>query len=402
MRDFLLSGAELQGQAKIRFAAIQERLAELGQQFSEHVLDATDGYALYASAEQMAGVPDDVGQQTRASAAAEGQAGHKLTLHMPVYLPVMQYAQDSALREQLYHAYATRASEFGPADRDNSALMAELLQLRAEEAGLLGYGSYGELSLVPKMAESPQQVTGFLRDLARRARPHAERDLAELRAFAAEHLDMPELKVWDQAFVSEKLKQARYAFSELELKQYFTEPRVLEGLFKLVETLFEVHIHPDSAPSARRRGPATPYSRSPAPRRHFRKTQSLTPRYLRHRLRPHTPNPIQTSAFPRAHPMHAPKHYFARSATPHSPALAPPQNPVGRLRPPGRPRGHPRPTQKCRKSPCGHNGPLCGLADKNSRSQGRGQGRASGWPRWDPLPLLLSLCTGTLTGEAHG
>ena len=248
MRDFLLSGAELQGQAKIRFAAIQERLAELGQQFSEHVLDATDGYALYASAEQMAGVPDDVCQQTRASAAAEDQAGHKLTLHMPVYLPVMQYAQDSALREQLYHAYATRASEFGPVDRDNSALMAELLQLRAEEAGLLGYGSYGELSLVPKMAESPQQVTGFLRDLARRARPHAERDLAELRAFAAEHLDMPELKVWDQAFVSEKLKQARYAFSELELKQYFTEPRVLQGLFNLVETLFEVHIRPDSAP----------------------------------------------------------------------------------------------------------------------------------------------------------
>ncbi len=248
MRDFVLSGAELQGQAKIRFAEIQERLAELGQQFSEHVLDATDGFALYASAEQMAGVPDDVCQQTRLSAAAEGREGHKLTLHMPVYLPVLQYAIDRGLREQLYRAYATRASEFGPPERDNSALMTELLALRAEEACVLGHASYGHLSLVPKMAESPAQVTGFLRDLARRARPHAERDLAELRAFAAEQLGITDLKVWDQAFVSEKLKQARYAFSEQALKQYFTEPRVLDGLFHIIETLFEVRIRPDSAP----------------------------------------------------------------------------------------------------------------------------------------------------------
>ena len=248
MRDFVLSGAELQGQAKIRFAEIQERLAELGQQFSEHVLDATDGFALYASAEQMAGVPDDVCQQTRLSAAAEGREGHKLTLHMPVYLPVLQYAIDRGLREQLYRAYATRASEFGPPERDNSALMTELLAMRAEEASVLGHASYGHLSLVPKMAESPAQVTGFLRDLARRARPHAERDLAELRAFAAEQLGITDLKVWDQAFVSEKLKQARYAFSEQALKQYFTEPRVLDGLFHIIETLFEVRIRPDSAP----------------------------------------------------------------------------------------------------------------------------------------------------------
>jgi len=247
MRDFVLSGAELQGEAKARFAAIQERSAELGQQFSEHVLDATDGFALYASAEQMAGVPDDVCQQTREAAAAEGKEGHKLTLHIPVYLPVMQYARDRALREQLHRAYVTRASDLGPADRDNSALMTELLQLRAEEAALLGQPTYAHLSLVPKMAESPEQVTGFLRDLAQRARAHAERDLAEMRAFAAEQLALPELQVWDQPYVSEKLKEARYAFSEQELKQYFTEPRVLDGLFHIVETLFGVRIRPDSA-----------------------------------------------------------------------------------------------------------------------------------------------------------
>ena len=265
MRDFVLSGAELHGDAKARFAAIQERGAELGQQYSEHVLDATDGFALFATTGQMAGVPDDVRQQTAKAASADGKEGHKLTLHMPVWLPVMQYALDRGLREQLYRAYVTRASEFGPPERDNSALMTELLQLRTEEATLLGQASYGHLSLVPKMAESPAQVMGFLRDLAARARPHAERDLAELRAFAAEHLSLHDLQVWDQAFASEKLKEARYAFSEQEVKQYFTEPRVLEGLFNIVETLFEVQIRPDVAeiwhPSVRfyrieRAGPA--------------------------------------------------------------------------------------------------------------------------------------------------
>jgi len=248
MRDFVLSGAELQGDAKLRFAAIQERSAELGQQFSEHVLDATDGFTLYATAEQMAGVPDDVCQQTREAAEADGQSGHKLTLHMPVYLPVMQYAHSSALREQLYRAYVTRASEFGPAERNNAEIMRELLALRQEEAQLLGQASYGHLSLVPKMAQSPQQVIDFLRDLAAKARPHAQRDLTELRAFAAEHLQMDNVQVWDQPYVSEKLKEQRYAFSEQEVKQYFTEPRVLEGLFHIVETLFEVRIRPDTAP----------------------------------------------------------------------------------------------------------------------------------------------------------
>ncbi len=247
MRDFVLSGAELQGEARLRFAAIQERSAALGQQFSEHVLDATDGFSLTVATERLTGVPADVQQQTAAAAQAAGETGHKLSLHMPVYLPVMQYATDRALRAELYQAYATRASELGPAERDNSALMTELLQLRQEEAALLGQPSYAHLSLVPKMAESPAQVLGFLRDLAWRARPHAERDLAELKAFAAEQLSLPDLQAWDQAFAGEKLKEARYAFSEQAVKQYFTEPKVLEGLFHIIETLFDVRIRPDTA-----------------------------------------------------------------------------------------------------------------------------------------------------------
>ena len=248
LRDFVLSGAELQGEAKARFAAIQEQMADLGQKFSEHVLDATDSFTHYATTDELAGVPDDVKAATRAAAEAEGKDGHKLTLHMPVYLPVMQYADNRALREQLYTAYVTRACEAGPAERDNGPVMAELLRLRQEEATLLGYPSYADVSLVPKMAESPAQVLTFLRDLARRARPYAERDLAELREFAATELGLSDLQSWDSAYASEKLKEARYAFSDQEVKQYFTEPKVLDGLFRIIETLFEVAIRPDTAP----------------------------------------------------------------------------------------------------------------------------------------------------------
>ncbi|RZU03053.1 M3 family metallopeptidase [Rivibacter subsaxonicus] len=249
MRDFVLSGAELQGAAKERFAAIQHRLSELGQAFSEHVLDATDAFAHYADTGELVGVPQDVLDATRAAAQAEGKDGHKLTLHMPVYLPVMQYAQNRALRERLYTAYVTRACETGPAERDNSAVMGEILALKQEEAALLSYPDAAAMSLVPKMARSASEVLDFLRDLARRARPHAERDLAELRAYAAAELGLPELQSWDIAFASEKLKEARYAFSDNEVKQYFTEPQVLGGLFRIIETLFEVQIKPDSAPT---------------------------------------------------------------------------------------------------------------------------------------------------------
>ncbi|MBV8036524.1 M3 family metallopeptidase [Roseateles sp.] len=247
VRDFVLGGAELQGEAKARYAAIQERAAALTQSFSEHVLDATDAFAYFASAGELRGVPADVVAAARAAAQAESKDGHKITLQYPSYMPVMQYAEDRALRERLYRAYATRASELGDAKFDNTALMRELLALRQEEAQLLGHASFAETSLVAKMAESPAQVLAFLRDLAQRARPFAEKDLAELRAFAAGELGIAELQAWDVAFASEKLKQARYAFSDEALRPYFTLPGVLDGLFAIVERTFDVQIRADRA-----------------------------------------------------------------------------------------------------------------------------------------------------------
>jgi oligopeptidase A len=251
MRNFVLSGAELQGQDRDRFAKIQERQAELSQKFSENALDATEGFAYYAQPEELLGVPADVVASARAQAQAEGKDGHKLTLKMPSYLPVMQFAHSSALRERLYKAYSTRASDQAPADQaqfDNSAVMREILALRLEEAQLLGFRNFGEVSVVPKMAESPEQVIAFLRDLGHRARPYAEQDVADMQAFALEHLDLARPQPWDYPYIGEKLKEARYAFSEQEVKQYFTAPKVLAGLFKIVETLFEVSIRADKAP----------------------------------------------------------------------------------------------------------------------------------------------------------
>ena len=252
VRNFVLSGAELKGAARDRFAKIQERQAELSQKFSENALDATDAYAYYAGADELAGVPADVQHTARAAAQAEGRDGYKLTLKMPCYLPVMQFATSSALRQTLYRAYTTRASDQaeteGARQFDNGALIQEILALRREEAQLLGYNSFGEVSVVPKMAESPQQVITFLRDLAKKARPYAEKDLADLRAFAAEQLGLADPQAWDWSYTGEKLKEARYSFSELEVKQYFTAPKVLAGLFKIVETLFDVSIRRDTAP----------------------------------------------------------------------------------------------------------------------------------------------------------
>jgi oligopeptidase A len=251
MRNFVLGGAELTGANRERFAAIQERQAELSQKFSENALDATDAFSYFADASEMDGVPDDVKQAALSAAQAQDEEGYKLTLKMPCYLPVMQFARSSALREKLYRAYVTRASDQSePQSRkfDNSALISEILALRLEEAKLLGFANFGELSIVPKMAESPQQIIDFLRDLATKARPFAERDLADLREFATQHLNLPDPQAWDWPFVSEKLKEARYAFSEQEVKQYFTAPKVLAGLFKIVETLFDVSIRKDSAP----------------------------------------------------------------------------------------------------------------------------------------------------------
>jgi oligopeptidase A len=251
VRNFVLGGAELQGAAKERFAAIQERQAELSQKFSEHALDATDAFAYYASLEELAGVPEDVIQGARAAAQAEGKDGYKLTLKMPSYLPVMQFAHSRELRQRLYRAYVTRASDQAPEEFrkfDNTDLIREILALRQEEAQLLGYPNFGEVSLVPKMAESPAQVIAFLRELAAKARPHAEKDVADMRAFAASDLGIADPQPWDWSYIAEKLKEARYAFSEQEVKQYFTAPKVLAGLFKIIETLFEVTIRRDHAP----------------------------------------------------------------------------------------------------------------------------------------------------------
>ncbi|MEG0226202.1 MAG: M3 family metallopeptidase [Comamonas sp.] len=251
IRNFVLSGAELQGEAKARFAQIQERAAELSQKFSENALDATDAFAYYATLDELEGVPADVQQAARTAAEAEGQAGYKLTLKMPCYLPVMQFARSSSLRETLYKAYVTRASDQAAGDArkfDNSANIREILALRQEEAQLLGYATFADLSLVTKMAKSPAEVITFLRDLAHRARPFAEKDVADLRAFAKEELGLADPQPWDWSYISEKLKEARYAFSEQEVKQYFPAPKVLAGLFKIVETLFEVSIRRDVAP----------------------------------------------------------------------------------------------------------------------------------------------------------
>jgi oligopeptidase A len=251
LRNFVLGGAELQGAERERYAQIQERQAELTQKFSENALDATDAFAYYAAESELDGLPEDVKQTALAAAKAEGKDGYKLTLKMPCYLPVMQFARSSTLRHMLYRAYVTRASDQAQGQAvkfDNGALIREILALRQEEAKLLGYVNFGEVSVVPKMAESPKQVVSFLRDLAQKARPYAEQDVAELRAFAAEQLNIAEPQPWDWPYVSEKLKEAKYAFSEQEVKQYFTAPRVLAGLFKIIETLFEVSIRRDMAP----------------------------------------------------------------------------------------------------------------------------------------------------------
>jgi oligopeptidase A len=251
VRNFVLGGADLQGAARERFAEIQEKQAELGQKFSENTLDATDAFSYYANLAELDGVPADVVQAARSAAEAEGKEGYKLTLKMPCYLPVMQFATSSALRGMLYRAYATRASQEAAKEFrkfDNTEVINGILALRKEEAQLLGYPDFATLSVVPKMADSPETVIQFLRDLARKARPFAEKDVADLRAFAKDELQLNDPQPWDWPYISEKLKEARYAFSEQEVKQYFTAPKVLAGLFKIIETLFDVEISTDTAP----------------------------------------------------------------------------------------------------------------------------------------------------------
>ncbi|NMG46593.1 oligopeptidase A [Azoarcus communis] len=249
VRDFRLSGAELPDALKPRFQAIQEALSQLGAKFSENLLDATNAHAEWIEAEaDLSGIPDDARSAARAAAEKDSKPGWKFTLQMPSYLPVMQYADNRALRERMYRAYATRASEFGKAEWDNGPLIGRILALRQEESRMLGYRSFAEVSLVPKMADSPEQVLGFLRELAAKAKPFAVRDLEELRAFAAAELGLDDLQPWDVSYAAEKLRQARYDYSDQEVKQYFPEPKVLDGLFGVIRALYGVDILPDEAP----------------------------------------------------------------------------------------------------------------------------------------------------------
>ena len=250
LRDFRLGGAELPQEKKARFKEISERLSQISSRFSDNLLDATNAFAHYITdAADTAGLPEDALAAAREAAQAEGKPGWKFTLHAPSYLPVMQYADRRGLRELMYRAYVTRSSEFGKAEWDNTPLIAEILTLRREQAQLLGFASYAEYSLAPKMAESPQQVLDFLNELAARAQPYARRDLREVTEFARAELGLGRLDAWDLAYASEKLRAKRYSFSDQELKQYFPEPRVLPGMFQLVEALYGLTIEPAEAPT---------------------------------------------------------------------------------------------------------------------------------------------------------
>ena len=244
LRDFVLSGAELPPEQQAEFAALQTEGAQLAAQFSQNVLDATDAFALYFdSAEPLAGIPEDALAMFQAAAQAEGKSGYKVGLQMPHYIAVMQYAERRELREQIYRAYLTRASELDNDGKfDNSANITRRLEIALKEARLLGYANYAELSLATKMADTPAQVLEFLNGLARRAKPFAERDLAEVRAFAASELGIADAQPWDLTYASEKLRQAKYSFSETEVKKYFPIDKVLAGLFAQISRLYGVSL----------------------------------------------------------------------------------------------------------------------------------------------------------------
>lgn len=271
LRDFVLSGAELNADEQAQFAALQTESAQLSAQFSQNVMDATDAFALYfadgyalaglaqpasspCSADavkevlerdsELTGLPQDALAMFAAAAEAEGREGYKIGLQIPHYLAVMQYADNRALREQIYHAYVTRASELGNAQFDNTANIKRILEIASQEAQLLGFANYAQLSLATKMAETPEQVTTFLRDLAAKARPFAEQDKAEVYAFAQDSLALNDPQPWDFTYISEKLRQAKYAFSEQEVKQYFPVSKVLAGLFEQISTLYGITFAP--------------------------------------------------------------------------------------------------------------------------------------------------------------
>ena len=248
VRDFKLGGAELPEAQKARFKAVSEELSKLGSKFEENIMDNTNDFAHYVEdIADLAGLPADSIEAAQAAAKVDEKTGYKFTLHFPSYLPVLQYADNRALRETLYRAYATRASEFSKPEWDNTSLISDILKLKKEEAETLGFKNYAELSLATKMADSPKHVTDFLDTLAKRAKPYAERDMQELTAYAKK-LGIDDMQSWDVGYVSEKLREEKYAFSDQEVKQYFPESKVLAGLFKVTETIFGVQVQKAEAP----------------------------------------------------------------------------------------------------------------------------------------------------------
>ncbi len=245
-RDYRLAGAELEGASRRRFAEIRLRLSELATGFEQHVLDATRAWSLHLRHEaDLAGLPGSVREAARRRAEAEGRDGWLFTLDAPSYIPFMQHAESRELRRRMYEAYVTRASR---GELDNAPVIDEILRLRREAAQLIGFANHAEYSLATKMASSVAEVTDFLRELAAKSRPHAERELAELRAFARDELGLETLEAWDIAFASEHLRRARYAISQEELKPYFPEDAVISGMFGLVERLYGIRIREVDAP----------------------------------------------------------------------------------------------------------------------------------------------------------
>ncbi|WP_091514126.1 M3 family metallopeptidase [Microbulbifer yueqingensis] len=250
MRDFRLGGVALEGEERERFAANSRRLAELSSRFANNVLDATNAWTYHTSdVEELAGLPVTAIAAAEEAARSRGNEGWTITLDGPSYLAVMTHADNRELRERVYRAFVSRASDVGPqaGKFDNSAVMEEILALRAEQARLLGFGSYAELSVASKMAPDAGEVTRFLEDLAARARPAAEREYADLRLFARESLSLEHLHPWDIPWAAERLKQSRYAISQEELRPYFPYPQVLAGLFSVVEKLFGVTVEEDAS-----------------------------------------------------------------------------------------------------------------------------------------------------------
>ncbi|PRY72932.1 oligopeptidase A [Halomonas ventosae] len=243
LRDFRLAGVDLPAEKKRRYGEIKSRLSELSNTFSNQLLDATQAWHLdLADEARLAGLPESALASLRANAEAKGLAGYRITLDFPSFFPVMTYAEDRELRREVYTAFVTRASDQGPnaGEYDNAPVMEEILALRHELAELLGFSDYADYSLSTKMAESPDQVVTFLEDLAARAVPQAREEYAELATYARDELGMESLAPWDVGFASEKLREARYAISDEQLRPYFPAPQVVDGLFRVVERLYGV------------------------------------------------------------------------------------------------------------------------------------------------------------------